>query len=232
MSPIYNHSFHNALHRKEQSIPPIWMMRQAGRYHSHYQQLKQKYTFEQLCREPDLACEVTLGPIQEFDFDAAILFSDILFPLESLGMDLTYNPGPIFGSHLNETNLNELITNKNAIASLEFQGEAIERTRERLPEDKSLIGFIGGPWTLISYACGLSKATDTLSLDSFKLSFLEESILPLLEKNIELQLKAGAENLMIFDSLAHQLARDDLSIYLKKVFSSIKFNLYCFFSFK
>ena len=70
MSPIYNHSFHNALQRNEQAVPPIWMMRQAGRYHNHYQQLKQKYTFEQLCREPDLACEVTLGPIQEFDFDA------------------------------------------------------------------------------------------------------------------------------------------------------------------
>ena len=103
MSPIYNHSFHNALHRKEQSIPPIWMMRQAGRYHSHYQQLKQKYTFEQLCREPDLACEVTLGPIQEFDFDAAILFSDILFPLDFLGMELSFSPGPVFERNLTKS---------------------------------------------------------------------------------------------------------------------------------
>ena len=67
-----------ALNGETLTTPPIWMMRQAGRYHNHYQQLKQKYTFEQLCREPDLACEVTLGPIQEFDFDAAIIFSDIL----------------------------------------------------------------------------------------------------------------------------------------------------------
>jgi len=218
---LSNSRFINALNRRAQSTPPIWFMRQAGRYHSHYQNLKKSYTFEELCKTPKLAAETAMGPMEEFDFDVAILFSDILFPLESLGMDLTYNPGPIFGSHLNESNLKELITNKNAIASLEFQGEAIERTREKLSEDKSLIGFIGGPWTLISYAFGLSKATNTLSLDNFKLCFLEETILPLLEKNIELQLKAGAENLMIFDSLAHQLARDDLSIYLQKVFSSL-----------
>ena len=108
-----NSRFINALNRKAQSTPPIWFMRQAGRYHSHYQNLKKSYTFEELCKTPKLAAETAMGPMEEFDFDVAILFSDILFPLESLGMDLTYNPGPIFGSHLNETNLNELITNKN-----------------------------------------------------------------------------------------------------------------------
>ena len=70
------------------------MMRQAGRYHKHYQNLKKKYTFEQLCRNPELACEVTLGPIKDFDFDAAILFSDILFPLDFLGMRLSFSQGP------------------------------------------------------------------------------------------------------------------------------------------
>ena len=72
LSNIYNERFHNALQKKEQITPPIWMMRQAGRYHKHYQNLKKKYTFEQLCRNPELACEVTLGPIKDFDFDAAI----------------------------------------------------------------------------------------------------------------------------------------------------------------
>ena len=74
----YNKRFHNALNKVEQKVPPIWLMRQAGRYHKHYRTLKEKYSFEQLCKEPELACEVTLGPIAEFDFDAAILFSDIL----------------------------------------------------------------------------------------------------------------------------------------------------------
>ena len=78
LSVIYNSSFHNALNKIEQSVPPIWLMRQAGRYHSHYQKLKEKYSFEELCRQPELACEVTLGPIQDFDFDAAILFLSLI----------------------------------------------------------------------------------------------------------------------------------------------------------
>ena len=72
---IKNEKFSNALNHIPQKIPPIWFMRQAGRYHSHYQGLKQSYTFEELCKNPDLAAETALGPINEFDFDVAILFS-------------------------------------------------------------------------------------------------------------------------------------------------------------
>ena len=71
LSNIYNERFYNALQKKTQSVPPIWMMRQAGRYHQHYQNLKKRYSFEELCRQPDLACEVTLGPINDFDFEGA-----------------------------------------------------------------------------------------------------------------------------------------------------------------
>src|SRR5437016_375008 len=78
---------HNALARRPQSTPPIWLMRQAGRYHKHYQALREKYSFMDLCKRPELAAEVALGPVLDFDFDAAILFSDLLFPLEALGMD-------------------------------------------------------------------------------------------------------------------------------------------------
>ena len=83
-------------------------MRQAGRYHSHYQQLKEKYSFEELCKVPELAAEVACGPVEEFDFDVSILFSDILFPLDYLGMSLKFNPGPIF-----EKNLSSKIDNLN-----------------------------------------------------------------------------------------------------------------------
>ena len=103
----YNKNFFNALNKVEQKIPPIWFMRQAGRYHQHYRKLKEKYSFEQLCKEPELACEVTLGPIVEFDFDAAILFSDILFPLDYLGMSLKFNPGPIFEKNLSSKMISE-----------------------------------------------------------------------------------------------------------------------------
>ena len=71
--------FSNALKRVSQKTPPIWFMRQAGRYHSHYQDLKKNYSFEDLCKNPELAAETALGPINDFDFDVAILFSDIFF---------------------------------------------------------------------------------------------------------------------------------------------------------
>ena len=99
-----NDLFLNALNRIDQNTPPIWFMRQAGRYHSHYQKLKEKYTFEELCKNPYLASEVACGPITEFDFDVSILFSDILFPLEGLGLTLESNPGPIFGEFINQDN--------------------------------------------------------------------------------------------------------------------------------
>jgi uroporphyrinogen decarboxylase len=216
-----NKKFKNALERKSQTCPPIWLMRQAGRYHDHYQSLKKNYTFEELCKKPRLAAETAMGPINEFDFDVAILFSDILFPLEALGMDLSYNPGPQFGLHLDEENAGSLLTNQNPIDFMDFQGEAIERTIERLPEEKSLIGFVGGPWTLIAYACNVNKDLSDISISNFQVGLLENVILPLLKENIKLQLNAGAEIVMIFDSAAHQLADEDFKIYLDKTFNEL-----------
>ena len=216
-----NTKFINALERKPQACPPIWLMRQAGRYHDHYQSLKKDHTFEELCKNPNLAAETAMGPINEFDFDVAILFSDILFPLEALGMDLSYNPGPQFGLHLNEENAASLLAKSNPISFMDFQGEAIERTLERLPNDKSLIGFVGGPWTLIAYACHVDKELRNISLNNFQLGLLDNVILPLLKENIKLQLDAGAEIVMIFDSTAHQLADEDLILYLDKTFNAL-----------
>ena len=216
-----NTKFLNSLNRTPQKGPPVWFMRQAGRYHDHYQALKKDHTFEELCKNPLLAAETAMGPINEFDFDVAILFSDILFPLEALGMDLSYNPGPQFGLHLNEENANSLLVNQNPISFMNFQGEAIERTIERLPKEKSLIGFVGGPWTLISYACNINKDSRQINLNNFQIGLLDNVILPLLKENIKLQLNAGAEVVMIFDSAAHQLDEEDFNIYLDKTFNSL-----------
>src|SRR5436309_16005861 len=82
---IGNARFQNALARRPQSTPPIWLMRQAGRYHRHYQALRQKYSFMDLCKRPELAAEVALGPVLDFDFDAGFLLRGLLFPLSSLG---------------------------------------------------------------------------------------------------------------------------------------------------
>ena len=145
--------FQNALARRSQSTPPIWLMRQAGRYHKHYHALRAKYSFMDLCKQPELAAEVALGPVLDFDFDAAILFSDLLFPLEALGMGLEYTDrGPQLEWKLSEYTISQLRSVEAAWPDLLFQGDAVRATRELLPPDRSLIGFVGGPWTLFVYA--------------------------------------------------------------------------------
>ena len=100
--------FLSVLNGQKVKVPPVWLMRQAGRYHSHYQDLKKDYSFEDLCKNPELAARTALGPIEDFDFDVSILFSDILFPLEALGMSLKYNPGPVFDKFIDHSNFDEL----------------------------------------------------------------------------------------------------------------------------
>jgi uroporphyrinogen decarboxylase len=201
--------FQNALKRQPQKVPPIWMMRQAGRYHGHYQALRAKHSFMELCRIPELAAEVALGPIQDFDFDVAILFSDILFPLEAMGMGLEFgDSGPKLAWQLNSETLAKLKDSAEAIDLLKFQGDAMRATRARLPTNKSLIGFVGGPWTLFSYAVqgrhegALLETKKHLALFS---AFCEK-LIPLLLKNIQLQFDGGAETVMIFDTAAGEIS--------------------------
>jgi uroporphyrinogen decarboxylase len=205
---IGNFRFQNALARRAQSVPPIWLMRQAGRYHQHYQALRQKHSFMDLCKRPELAAEVALGPVLDFDFDAAILFSDLLFPLEALGMGLEYTDrGPQLGWQLDTETFAKLRPVEDAWPHLLFQGEAVRATRARLPEDRSLIGFVGGPWTLFVYAVEGSHA-GSLTASKKLLSLFPrfcEVIVPLLARNIELQLNHGAELVMIFDTAAGEL---------------------------
>jgi len=162
--------FQNALNRISQKTPPIWFMRQAGRYHSHYQKLKEIYSFEELCKNPELASQVACGPVEEFDFDISILFSDILFLLEGLGMPLKFNPGPIFENFITKDNLSKHQNIEKAIEHMNFQRKAIEVTRQQLPKSKSLIGFVGGPWTLLRFAINKKKPLN--KIEDFHFSFL------------------------------------------------------------
>jgi len=203
--------FKNALNLTSQKTPPIWFMRQAGRYHSHYQKLKENYTFEQLCKIPELASEVACGPVKEFDFDVAILFSDILFPLEGLGMPLHFSPGPIFDNFITEDNYKKYSNIDSAIEHMEFQREAIKITREQLPSSKSLIGFVGGLFTLLRFA--IDKKKPLKKIEKFHFVFLINILLPLIKRNIQLQLEAGAEIVMMFDSGLTDL---DEAIFLSK----------------
>ena len=204
-----NSAFQNALAGKPQKCPPIWFMRQAGRYHSHYQGIRKDHSFDEMCKNPELAAEVALGPIRDFDFDVSILFSDLLFPLEAFGMGLTYtDQGPRLGFQLDAQNLQTLKPYQEAIPFMQFQADALRATRSLLPASKSLIGFVGGPWTLFVYAVEGSHAgslTKSKALLSLFPKFCELMV-PFLKQNIQLQLDAGAEVVMIFDTAAGELS--------------------------
>lgn len=204
-----NSLFQNSLQRRPQNVPPVWFMRQAGRYHKHYQGLRSQHSFMDLCKNPELAAQVALGPVAEFDFDVSILFSDILFPLEALGMGLDYTDhGPQLGFKLTPETLSKLGPVEDAIKFMHFQKEAMQATRALLPSNKSLIGFIGGPWTLFVYAVEGSHAGSLIQSKTLAPNFpmFLEKMFPLLKENIRLQLEGGAEVVMIFDTAAGEVS--------------------------
>lgn len=195
--------FENALKRADNTCPPIWMMRQAGRYQRSYREMKESWTFEQMCKLPRLATDVAMLPIDEFDFDVAILFSDILFHLEGLGLPLSFNPGPKFEWNVDEDNWVDYKDINKAIDFLKFQTKAIEQTRDRLYYKKGLVGFVGGPWTILNYAIGDEEVSD-----EFKHMYLKDVLVPLLRASIKKQLEAGADCVMIFDSGLHNIHKN------------------------
>lgn len=204
-----NTAFQNAIKRTPQNIPPVWFMRQAGRYHNHYQALRAKHSFMELCKQPELAAQVALGPVMDFDFDVSILFSDILFPLEGLGMGLEYTDhGPRLGFQLDPINIKNLRPADEALEFMRFQRKAMEATRAVLPKNKSLIGFIGGPWTLFVYAVEGSHAGSLIKSKADPQLFHRflETVYPLLKANIQLQFDGGAEVVMIFDTAAGEVS--------------------------
>lgn len=201
--------FFGALSGEVQPVPPVWCMRQAGRYQRAYQEFRRRHSFEKLCREPELAARVALASIEDFDFDAAILFSDLLFPLDALGLTLKYDDtGPKILKRLSAANVGRLRSPSAALADLSFQAEAVAATRRRLPTSKGLIGFVGGPWTLFVYALeGTHKGSLAQSKTSLPLyARFAEIMVPLLAEVARAQLGAGADLVMVFDTAAGELA--------------------------
>lgn len=191
---------------------PVWFMRQAGRYHDHYQAIKAKSDFMTMCKNPKLAHDVTMGPIEEFDFDAAILFSDLLFPLEYLGMGLVYQPGPILGMKLSDmSSLFELKPQGNPEEFYAFQKEATQMLRKSLPQNKTLLGFVGAPWTLYAYAVEGGHSGNLIDskkglYDGRWTQFLER-LMPGLLTEMILQAEGGADAVCVFDTAAGEVDR-------------------------
>jgi uroporphyrinogen decarboxylase len=194
---------------------PVWFMRQAGRYHSHYQAIKKNSDFMTMCKNPELACEVTLGPIQDFGFNAAILFSDLLFPLEQLGMGLSYHSGPpTLEWHLEKSeDVKKLKVTTPGKEFYHFQGLACSLLKKKLPTDCTLLGFVGAPFTLYTYAVEGSHAGNLVSAKKglydgrFK-GFLD-ILIPELLQEMSVQASHGADAIALFDTAAGELCATD-----------------------
>lgn len=130
---------------------PVWFMRQAGRFLPEYRALRAKQTFAELLANAELATEVTLMPMQRFDIDAAILFTDLLVPLEAMGVPLAYTPGPELGWRVRCGSDLARLEDIDVRVKLPVPLETARRVRALLPPDKALIGFVGAPFTLAAY---------------------------------------------------------------------------------
>lgn len=214
MSGSKQNLYCDAIRRRNVGRPPVWFMRQAGRYHAHYQGLRARHSFIELCKLPEVACEVTFGPLDDFGFDAAILFSDLLFPLEAMGMGLRYDEGPRLDWHLERAqDLSRLKSGRELVSQMQFQADALNLIRFKLPAEKGLIGFVGGPLTLYFYAVEGSHKNTASEKPFSALKGLEdgryagfcEKLNALLVANMELQARAGADCVAVFDTCGGEL---------------------------
>ena len=204
--------FVDAAFGKETPYTPVWMMRQAGRYLPEYMAVREKAgNFLNLCHNPQMAAEVTIQPLDIVGVDAAILFSDILVVPNEMGMKLDFvkGEGPVFEKPIkNEADLDALIGGEEAANKLTYVYETIKILKERLPEDKALIGFTGAPWTLATYMIE-GQGTKTYNICKKMMYSNPELLHKILRKVTEVvkfymqkQIGAGADVVQIFDSWA------------------------------
>lgn len=204
--------FVDACLRKETPYTPVWMMRQAGRYLPEYMKVRAEAgNFLNLCHDPEKACEVTIQPLDIVGVDAAILFSDILVIPNEMGMHLEFikGEGPVFKDPIvTEEDVDALLGGEAAADKLTYVYDTIKLLKERLPEDKALIGFTGAPWTLATYMIE-GQGTKTYNICKKMMYSNPELLHKILRKvtdvvkiYMEKQIEAGADVVQIFDSWA------------------------------
>ncbi|MGC6473399.1 MAG: uroporphyrinogen decarboxylase [Candidatus Puniceispirillaceae bacterium] len=202
--------FTDLLNGKETEKPPIWIMRQAGRYLPEYREVRKSAdNFISFCLTPEKACEVTLQPIRRYDFDASIIFSDILLVPHAMGREVKFIPGtgPVL-EKLSDVNDLNLPGHADFIEFLKPVSEAVKRTRAKLPEKTALIGFSGAPWTLMTYVIegggsrDFNASRDWLWAKPKQSEKLLRYLADYIVSFLTLQAKAGANVLMLFDSWA------------------------------
>ena len=211
---------HKVIINKDTNINPIWIMRQAGRYLPEFREIRKvNQNFINLCLNELLSSQITLQPIKRFDLDAAIIFSDILLLPYGLNQKVEFkkNFGPILG----ELNIKEMsrVDEIDFIEKIYPVYKAIKKvSNDDLVKNKSIIGFVGAPWTLLVYMINQQSPKKNLKKDFFKDDFLINRILLIIEKflkvHIKNQIDNGANVIQIFDSWAGLLDEKDLPNYV------------------
>ncbi len=218
MTDLKNDIFLKALLKQPIDKTPVWMMRQAGRYLPEYRQVRAKAgSFLNLCTNPELACEVTLQPLERFDFDAAILFSDILTIPDAMGLGLYFSEGegPKFERPVRTRADIEKLPIPDPAVELRYVTDAVSLIRKELNGRVPLIGFSGSPWTLATYMVegGSSKSFQKVKAMLFEQPELMHRMLDKLAQSVaaylNAQIEAGAQAVMLFDTWGGVLSTED-----------------------
>jgi uroporphyrinogen decarboxylase len=226
--------FLEACHCRPVDRPPVWLMRQAGRALPEYRALKEKHSFLELVQTPELATEVTLQPVRRFDFDAAILFSDILVVAEGLGQRYQFrDEGGIEMEFTIQSAADiDRLEVERVAERVQYVGKTLPMIKSALAGRTALIGFSGSPWTLANFMIeggGVKEYTKAKSLfhsDPKLFSRLMEKLTAAVTLYLQLQIDAGAEAVQIFDSLGGSLADGQYMAtsgqWIKRIISSLK----------
>jgi uroporphyrinogen decarboxylase len=220
------HRFLAACRRQPVDRTPVWMMRQAGRYQPSYRAVREKVSFLELCRSPELIAKVTVAPIDELGFDAAILFSDILVHLPAMGLDLSFEKGEKGKGDGGPKIANPVRTRADVDAlripeprkDLPYVLDGVRAIRAALRDRVPLIGFVGGPFTVASYAVeggsqGFTRLKTMLYAEPAAARALFEKLTRAAIVQIEEQVAAGAQAAQVFESWLGELDRDDLEAF-------------------
>ncbi len=235
MTVLKNDTFIRALLKQPVEYTPIWMMRQAGRYLPEYRKVREQAgSFLDLCTNPELACEVTLQPLRRFDFDAAILFSDILTIPDAMGLGLyfTEGEGPKFTHPVRTAADVNKLPIPDPETDLRYVVDAVRLIRKNLQGSVPLIGFSGSPWTLATYMVegGSSKSFQKVKGMMYEQPKLMHAMLDKLAQSVaaylNAQIEAGAQAVMLFDTWGGMLTTEDYAefslYYAKQVRAQLK----------
>ena len=214
--------FLEACRRQPTHYTPVWLMRQAGRYMKEYRALRKKFSFLEMCKNPELAARVTLLPVEQLEVDAAIIFADILLPLEPMGVELEFgkDEGPVIRHPVKDINQVEKLRTIEPEEDLPFLMEAIRIVRKELEGKIPLIGFSGAPFTLASYIIEGGHSKNYIHTKSLMYQngptwdVLMEKISEVLTRYLSAQIRSGIQAIQLFDSWVGCLSPGDYEKYI------------------